>query len=130
MPAPQYAREIPQRYRLEASRCQACNTVAFPPKLTCAGCRGEAFEPFILPDEGKLVTWTIIHVAPKAFSAQTPYIVGIVDLGGVRLTAQIADASASDLGFGMAVRRVFRRLGAEGEGGILRYGYKFVLADG
>jgi uncharacterized OB-fold protein len=52
--------------------------------------------------------------------------VGIVDLGGVRVTAQIADADARDLAFGTPVRRVFRRLGAEGEGGILKYGYKFV----
>ena len=32
MPAPQYAREIPQRYRLEAARCTSCQKVAFPPR--------------------------------------------------------------------------------------------------
>jgi uncharacterized OB-fold protein len=128
MPAPQYAREIPQRYRLEASRCRACGEVSFPPRLTCPKCRGESFEAFTLPDEGTLVTWTVIHVAPKAFATQAPYVVGIVDLGGVRVTAQIADARAGELGFGLPVRRVFRRLAAEGDGGILKYGYKFVLA--
>jgi uncharacterized OB-fold protein len=128
MPAPQYAREIPQRYRMEASRCQTCGRLAFPPRRSCPGCRGDAFEPVTLPEHGTLVSWTVIHVAPRGFSGQTPYIVGIVDLGGVRVTAQIADTDARELSFGTPVRRVFRKLGAEGEGGILRYGYKFVLA--
>ena len=128
MPAPQYAREIPQRYRLEASRCHACSKVSFPPRVVCSSCRGESFERVTLPDLGKLVTWTVIHVAPQAFAAQAPYIVGIVDLGGVRVTAQIVDVAPAELDFGTPVRRVFRKLGSEGEGGILRDGYKFVIA--
>jgi uncharacterized OB-fold protein len=128
MPAPQYAREIAQRYRMEASRCRACSKFSFPPRLSCPICRGDAFETVTLPEQGTLVTWTVVHVAPRGFSGQTPYIVGIVELGGVRLTAQIVDADARALQFGAPLRRVFRRLGAEGEGGILRYGYKFVPA--
>jgi scaffold protein (connect acetoacetyl-CoA thiolase and HMG-CoA synthase) len=130
MPAPQYAREIPQRYRMEASRCRTCQKVAFPPRLSCSSCRGESFEPVTLPEQGTLVTWTVVHVAPRGFSGQTPYIVGIVELGGVRVTAQIVDTEPRELAFGVPLRRVFRKLGAEGEGGILRYGYKFVLAEG
>jgi uncharacterized OB-fold protein len=130
MPAPQYAREIPQRYRLEAARCVKCAKIAFPPRLVCAGCHGDAFEPVTLSDEGTLVTWTVIHIAPRPFAAEAPYVVGIVELeGGVRLTAQIVDCDASRLDFGARVRRVFRKLGSEGESGILRYGYKFVLAN-
>ena len=75
------------------------------------------------------MTWTVIHVAPKGFAGQTPYIVGVVDVGGTRVTAQIADASPADLDVGAPVHRVFRRLGTEGEGGILRYGYKFILTE-
>jgi uncharacterized OB-fold protein len=115
---------------MEASRCRTCGQEAFPPRLSCSGCRGESFESITLPEEGALVTWTVIHVAPRGFSGQTPYIVGVIELGGVRVTAQIVDTDARELAFGVPVRRVFRRLGAEGEGGILRYGYKFVLAGG
>ena len=32
-----YWREIPQRYRLEAARCNKCNEVAYPPRLVCSG---------------------------------------------------------------------------------------------
>ncbi len=129
MPAPQYAREIPQRYRMEASRCRSCGKVAFPPRLSCAGCRGECFETVTLPDEGTLVTWTVIHVAPKGFAGQTPYIVAMVELGGVRVTAQIVEADPRELVAGARLKRVFRKLGSEGEGGILRYGYKFAIVD-
>jgi uncharacterized OB-fold protein len=127
MPAPQYAREIPQRYRFEAAKCRACGAIAFPLRRVCRACRGESFEPMTLPDEGTLVTWTVIRVPPAEFAMQAPYVVGIVELGGVRVTAQIADAAPEELDFGLRVRRVLRKMGAEGEGGILRYGYKFVI---
>jgi scaffold protein (connect acetoacetyl-CoA thiolase and HMG-CoA synthase) len=129
MPAPRYAREIPQRYRFEATRCQNCRKVAFPPRQVCPGCRGEALEAVVLSDEGTLATWTVIHVAPRGFAMQTPYVVGIIELPeGVRVTAQVVDADPSELDFGTRVRRVLRRLSEEDEGGIIHYGYKFVLA--
>jgi uncharacterized OB-fold protein len=129
MPAPQYAREIPQRYRLEAGRCRACGKIAFPPRRICPGCHGESLETITLSGEGKLVTWTIIHVAPRDFAVQAPYVVGIVELDeGVRVTAQIVDCIAEELEFGTRLRRVLRRLRTEGEGGIIQYGYKFVPA--
>jgi uncharacterized protein len=128
MPAPQYAREIPQRYRFEAARCRTCEKVVFPPRLVCPNCRSESFEPFTLPDQGVLVTWTVLHVAPKGFAGQTPYVVGIVELdGGVRVTAQIVDVDPAELDFGTPLCRVFRKLRAEGPDGIIHYGYKFVV---
>ncbi len=129
MSAPRYAREIPQRYRFEAARCCECRKVSFPPRPVCPGCRSERSEPVVLSDEGKLVTWTVVRVAPTPFAMQAPYVVGIVELDqGVRVTAQIADASPDELDFGTLVRRVLRKLRAEDDGGIIEYGYKFVLA--
>jgi scaffold protein (connect acetoacetyl-CoA thiolase and HMG-CoA synthase) len=128
MPAPQYAREIPARYRLEGARCQACGKTTFPARRVCPECRGTNFEPQKLPREGKLMTWTVIHVAAAGFARQTPYAVGIVELSeGVRVTAQIVDCDPEELRVGIAVHAVLRRVSAEGEGGILRYGYKFVV---
>lgn len=129
MPAPQYAREIRQRYRFEAARCRACDKVSFPPRRICASCKAAAFDPVTLPDEGTLVTWTVIRVAPKDFALQAPYVVGIVELeDGVRITAQIVDCRPDELDFGSSLRRVLRRLRTEGDDGIIHYGYKFVLA--
>jgi uncharacterized OB-fold protein len=129
MPAAQYAREIPQRYRLEAARCRGCDEISFPPRRICDECRGETFDTVTLPDAGTLVTWTVIRVAPKDFARQTPYVVGIVELdGGVRLTAQIVDARPDELDFGTPLRRVLRRMRTEGDDGIIHYAYKFVPA--
>jgi uncharacterized OB-fold protein len=131
MPAARYAREKNQRYRLDGARCVGCAKVAFPPRRVCASCRGAVFEPLRLCGRGKVVTWTVIHVAPEGYAMQVPYVVAIVELDeGVRVTAQIADAAAEQMEAGSRVRSVLRRMSQEGEGGILQYGYKFVLEPG
>jgi uncharacterized OB-fold protein len=82
MKSPQYAREIPQRYRLEAAKCDKCGKVHFPPRPICDACGGWEFETVVLPKEGKLLTWTVIHVPPVNFDLEKPYVIGIVELAG------------------------------------------------
>jgi uncharacterized OB-fold protein len=128
MPTPsRYWREIPQRYRLEAAKCKKCGAVSFPPRLICPGCKAREFETIILADKGKIMTYTIIRVAPQPFVDQAPYAVGIVELDdGVRLTAQIVDFNFEDLKTGARVKIEFRKVYQEGEAGVIYYGYKFV----
>lgn len=127
MTSARYAREIPQRYRLEASKCGRCGHINFPPRLVCPECKAKDFEMMPLGDEGKLVSFTVIRVASEKFSRGTPYAIGIVELDdGVRLTAQITDADVDELQIGQKVRLVFRRIQEEGRSGILCYGYKAV----
>lgn len=128
MPSPRYWREIPQRYRLEASKCKECGEVYFPPRSVCAECKSTNLVFYRLPDRGKILTYSIIHVPPKEFAGNTPYMIAIVELSdGVRLTAQIADANPDEVAIGKPVRIVFRRLTDEGKSGIKCYGYKCVL---
>jgi uncharacterized OB-fold protein len=130
MPAARYAREKNQRYRLEGARCVPCGKLAFPPRQVCAHCRASTFVPVRFSGEGTVVTWTAIHVAPEPYAMQAPYVVAIIELDeGVRLTAQIADATPAEVDTGSRVRHVFRRMRGEGEGGILQYGYKFVVTQ-
>lgn len=125
---PRYAREIPQRYRLEASRCKSCNTLFFPPRIKCSKCGSEEFIPAVLNEEGKIVTYTIIRVASEKFSLDTPYAVAIVELDdGLRLTTQICDADLNKIKIGKSVRLVFRKIFEDGVPGINCYGYKAVL---
>ena len=122
-----YAREIPQRYRLEASKCTNCGHVNFPPLLVCPECKGKKFEAIALNDEGKLLTFTVVRVASEKFSKETPYAVGIVELNdGVKVTAQIADVDVEELQIGQKVKLIFRKIQEEGKAGILCYGYKAV----
>ncbi len=120
-------REAPQRFRFEAEKCTGCGKVHFPKRLVCNKCGEKSFEAYTLPNEGELVTYTVIHVPPTPFSDEAPYAMGIVELtDGTRLTAQIADCNLDTIKVGMKVKSEFRKIQCYGEAGIIAYGYKFV----
>ncbi len=122
-----YWREIPQRYRYETAVCTKCGKAFFPPRLVCSKCRGRDFQKGALPATGTVETFTVIRVPPSGFQDEAPYVVGIVQLeGGIRVTAQIADAKPDEVKIGDTVRIEFRRLRQDGPSGIICYGYKFV----
>lgn len=124
-----YWREIPQRYRLEAAKCSGCGYTAFPPRLVCPKCKCRKFEPTVLAQTGKILTYTVIHVPATQFSDEAPFAIGVVELdGGVRITAQIVDCDHGKLAIGQKVRTEFRKIQEEGDAGILCYGYKCVPA--
>jgi uncharacterized OB-fold protein len=128
MPSPRYTREIPHRYRLEASKCKKCSKISFPSRLICPGCGSKDFEKIKLSDFGKIVTFTTIRVAPIQFATEVPYNVAIVELDdGVRITTQVVDCKPEDLAIDKKVKLVFRKLYEEGKTGIICYGYKAVL---
>lgn len=129
--AARYWREIPQRYRLEAGKCTGCGKTWFPPRRVCGhdGCQSREFETVNLPDEGRIVTHTVVHVGAKEFGDLSPYALGIVELtDGTRLMTQIADCDPATLAIGQPVRVEFRKISEDGESGVLRYGYKAVPA--
>jgi hypothetical protein len=79
-----------------------------------------------LAGRGTVVTYTVIHDAPAQFEMQKPYVMGIIDMEeGVRLTSQLIDVKPDDVRIGMKVQATFRKLGQEGEAGVIHYGYKF-----
>lgn len=128
MPSPRYRREMPQRYRLEAAECSKCGKIWFPPRLVCKGCGAKDFKKVTISEYGKIVSYTTIRVAPDNFASQVPYSIAIVESdNGVRVTTQVVDCRAEDLGIGRKVKFVFRKLTEEGHGGIICYGYKTVL---
>jgi hypothetical protein len=121
-------REFPQRYRLEAARCEACDKVLFPPRTVCPGCGGCTFETTVLPREGKVVTFTVVRVPPAGFTEQSPLPIAIVELdNGVKVMVQVGDlADPEELEIGMPVRLEFRRISWDGEAGLIFYGHKAV----
>jgi uncharacterized OB-fold protein len=128
MIVPRYTREIPQRFRLEAEKCTGCGYIAFPPRLICPECGEKSFEKITLNPEGKILTYTIIHVAADEFATQTPFPVAIIETkDGARLTAQVVDCALEEVKTGKEVKLILRRIQKEGKSGILQYGYKAVL---
>lgn len=132
MAIPRFWREIPSRYNLKASRCGSCSLVDFPPRAVCPRCGRRSLgrmELVKLKGTGKIVTYTVIHDAPKEFDMMKPYVLAIVEMDeGVRLTSQVIDVDPADVKIGMPVETAFRKLGQEGEAGVIHYGYKFRLA--
>ena len=79
-----------------------------------------------LGGRGKVVTFTVVHDAPKDFEAMKPYVLAIVELDeGLRVTSQVIDVEPKEVKIGMPVEVAFRKLGEEGEAGVIHYGYKF-----
>jgi hypothetical protein len=82
-------------------------------------------EPYKLSRRGKVISYTVVHSAADGFEDQVPYVLAIVELeGGPRITTQITDCDPSDIKIGDEVEMVFRRMGQDGEDGVIYYGFK------
>lgn len=129
MAVPRFWREIPSRYNLVGSKCGSCGTLDFPPRAVCPKCGRRSIGKMArtrLSGRGTVVSFSVIHDAPKDFDMMKPYVLAIVELEeGLRVTSQIIDAETEDVQIGMPVEAAFRKLGEEGEAGVIHYGYKF-----
>ncbi len=123
-------REFPQRYRLEATRCEGCSKILYPPRMICPSCGGRDFDDLVLPRDGKVLTFTVVRVPPAGFTEQSPLPIALVELtNGVRVMVQIGDVADPDaLEIGTPVRLEFRRISSDGEAGVIFYGHKAVPA--
>jgi uncharacterized protein len=120
-------REYPQRYRLEATKFKKSGKTYFPPRVIDPETGDTEFETVRLPEVGKLLTYTVIRIAPKQWGDLAPYAIGIAELtDGTRIMAQLTDCDPEEVKIGMEVRLEFRRIQEEGPAGVISYGYKFV----
>lgn len=130
MPSPRYWREIPSRFRLEASRCRACGKTAFPSRRICPACRGREWDAQSLTRKGRVVTSTVVRVPPTDMQFEAPFAMAIVETPeGARLMTQVVDCDPESVLPGVQVDLVFRRIRREGKSGILCYGFKGVPAS-
>ena len=125
-----YWRERNRYYRMLGSKCKECNTEFFLPVYKCRKCNSEKLADQEMPKEGKIMAYTLSRDIITGFEDQEPMIIGLIELqNGVKMVAQIADASADQLTVGDKVKAVFRRVSVDGEAGQIFYGYKFVKID-
>lgn len=91
-----------QHGKLKAAKCLKCGTIHLPPRPVCGKCLSQDFEWVTLSGEGKLASFTVIHVAPQQFEALTPYPVGIIELEeGLRIPGMINGVTQEQLRIGM-----------------------------
>jgi|Deesub1362B_J571_1020462.scaffolds.fasta_scaffold19974_2 hypothetical protein len=76
--------------KLVGLKCKKCGTFILPPKSICKKCGSKEFEWIEFSGKGSLHTFTVIHIAPKRFLNDVPYVVGVVQLEeGPKVTARI-----------------------------------------
>ena len=120
-------REYPHRYRREASKFTKSGKTYHPKRLVDPETGDTEQTTVILPDEGKIVTYTVIRVAPSQWGDLSPYGLAIVELtDGTKVFGQLTDCDVEKIEIGMEVRLEFRRIQSEGHHGVLSYGHKFV----
>lgn len=75
--------------RILAVRCMDCGARYYPPRSFCIECGSRNIRFYQLSDVGKLVTYTEINVKPQTHSDYTDYIVGVVEVDGVKLVGHV-----------------------------------------
>jgi uncharacterized OB-fold protein len=86
--------------------CEACARSVFYPRLFCHRCGSEQLEWREHDGTGTLVSYTVVHRAPKDFQSFAPYAVGIGDFTGGRLFGVLLEREG--LRSGCAIRFVGR----------------------
>jgi uncharacterized OB-fold protein len=116
-----------QRYQLVGEVCPKCYGKIFPPRDVCPYCADqEAQAHFQFSGRGEVFSHTTVYYAPEGYEDQAPYAVALVKLEeGPLVTAQLTDVNLDEVEIGMPVEMVTRKIRAQGDEGLIIYGYKF-----
>lgn len=77
---------------VQVYECTQCEKKFAQQKWICPKCKNTEFHIKEVRGEGKVFSFTTIHVSSQEFSHLTPYSVALVDLqDGVRLTGRIME---------------------------------------
>ncbi|MFW9830522.1 MAG: Zn-ribbon domain-containing OB-fold protein [Candidatus Thorarchaeota archaeon] len=66
--------------KLCAAHCGSCNELLLPPRLYCPKCNTKTTDWKTLSGEGRLRSFTVIHIAGTSYADDVPYIVAIIEL--------------------------------------------------
>ena len=88
------------------ARCNKCNNIQLATILYCLKCNSDNLEHEEVDGEGRVITYTILHVAPEGYEQYTPYAWVILELdNGVRVSGFLADVKTpADLPLDSRVR--------------------------
>ncbi|MCD6153693.1 MAG: Zn-ribbon domain-containing OB-fold protein [Syntrophobacterales bacterium] len=93
--------------KLLGLKCNNCHTITCPPKMTCQECASTDLEVTELSGEGKIVTYTVIYVAPEGRENETPYAVVLVELKeGPWIMGNLIDIDPARVGMELIGRQV------------------------
>ncbi len=88
---------------LQGRRCGECGTLSIDTGQSCPACGAREGATVPLAGRGRLISWTVIRVAPQRYAAEAPYTIGLLKLDeGLRLTARV-EGPPESLSPGLAV---------------------------
>ena len=102
-------RERDATISLRGVKCQACDTVQYPPQRVCTKCHAkDQFEPYRMSDKkGKIFTYNMDYMTP---SLETPTITTEVDFeGGGRIQGYMTEADIEQMKVDLPVEMTFRK---------------------
>ncbi len=77
---------------------------SLPPRRVCPVCGDPQLRETPIPDVGRVVTYTVVHVPTPQFDGAAPYVTAIAEFGDVRLTGLVAaDPDAVSVGADVSV---------------------------
>lgn len=92
---------------LDASRCATCAATWLPARERCPSCGG-AVARALAPEDGEILTWTLVHVAAAGAPAGGP--VALVALGDAVALASAEPGAPASVGARVRVRASGGRL--------------------
>ncbi len=110
---------------LIGSHCRKCGQNYFPAREICPKCFAEGqMEKVRFSNQGRLYSYSVVHVAPKQFSP--PYAVGYVDFSeGVRVLGQLTTTDPEEIRLDMDVQTLLGKICVDEEGHeIVSYKFK------
>lgn len=75
--------------RLMVNECDACAAQYVDRRNACASCFGTSFRKVPLPPDGRIVAFTVVHVAAPGLPV--PYLAAIIDCGGTWVRANLVN---------------------------------------
>ncbi len=105
--AAKYHQFIRER-KLMGIQCKECEQKIIPPRPLCLNCGSTSFKWIEFGKEGKLTSFTEIHVVGVKWVNEAPILIGIVELeGGEQVTARLYNVKREDIRIGMLLEAIF-----------------------
>lgn len=90
--------------KIMGAQCNKCGHLILPPRPMCPKCFSKDLKWKESPKQGKLLTYTVIHVSPQQFQSLAPYAVGIIELeNGTHLPGMVKDVPIDEIEVGMSL---------------------------
>ena len=97
-----------QEQKLMGLQCKECGLKIIPPRPICLNCDSINFEWIEFGKNGKLSSFTEIHVVGAKWIDQAPILIGVVELEeGERVTGRLHNVKRKNLEIGMSLEAIF-----------------------